>query len=64
MVYNRPSSRQADFDVALECLAERAGSLRSLVTHTFPLADAQRAFETAADKASGAVKVMLAPGDA
>lgn len=61
MVYNRrgPAS---DFDTALEILAARGSDLRPLVTHTFPLADAQRAFETAADKASGAIKVMLAPG--
>jgi L-iditol 2-dehydrogenase len=61
MVYNRrgPAS---DFDTALEILATRGNDLRPLVTHTFALADAQRAFETAADKASGAIKVMLAPG--
>jgi len=63
MVYNRrgPAS---DFDTALEILAARANDLRPLVTHTFPLADAQRAFETAADKSCGAIKVMLAPGSA
>jgi threonine dehydrogenase-like Zn-dependent dehydrogenase len=62
MVYNRrgPAS---DFDTALEILAARGADLRPLVTHTFALADAQRAFETAADKKSGAIKVMLAPGD-
>jgi len=61
MVYNRhgPAS---DFDTALDILATRGGDLRRLVTHTFPLTDAQHAFETAADKSSGAIKVMLAPG--
>ena len=60
MVYNRhgPAS---DFDTALDILATRGGDLRRLVTHTFPLTDAQHAFETAADKSSGAIKVMLAP---
>jgi (R,R)-butanediol dehydrogenase / meso-butanediol dehydrogenase / diacetyl reductase len=62
MVYNRPATGGADFDVALECIADQADALRGLVTHTFPLTDVQRAFETAADKSSGAVKVMLAPG--
>jgi 2-desacetyl-2-hydroxyethyl bacteriochlorophyllide A dehydrogenase len=62
MVYNRPATGVADFDLALECIAENADALRGLVTHTFPLTDVQRAFETAADKSSGAVKVMLAPG--
>jgi (R,R)-butanediol dehydrogenase/meso-butanediol dehydrogenase/diacetyl reductase len=64
MVYNRPAAGIADFDVALECIEARAAALRGLVTHTFALGDVQRAFETAADKKSGAVKVMLAPGDA
>lgn len=61
MVYNRPPGRAADFEVALECLSAHAASMRGLVTHTFALGDVQRAFETAADKTSGAVKVMLAP---
>jgi 2-desacetyl-2-hydroxyethyl bacteriochlorophyllide A dehydrogenase len=60
MVYNRrgPAS---DFETALEILAARGKDLRALITHTFPLKDAQRAFETAADKSKGAIKVMLAP---
>jgi len=62
MVYNRPPGQAADFDLALEVLAERGTALRGLVTHTFPLTSVQEAFETAADKTSGAVKVMLAPG--
>ncbi len=61
MVYNRPAGGRADFDVALECIDAHAEAMRRLVTHTFPLRDVQHAFETAADKASGAVKVMLAP---
>jgi 2-desacetyl-2-hydroxyethyl bacteriochlorophyllide A dehydrogenase len=60
MVYNRPG-KTADFDTALEILADRGEDLRHLVTHVFPLANAQRAFETAADKTTGAVKVMLQP---
>jgi len=63
MVYNRPLMGVADFDVALECIAAHADAMRGLVTHTFPLGDVQKAFETAADKKSGAVKVMLAPGE-
>jgi 2-desacetyl-2-hydroxyethyl bacteriochlorophyllide A dehydrogenase len=60
MVYNR-SGPESDFETALAILSARGDALRPLVTHTFPLRDAQRAFETAADKKSGAVKVMLAP---
>lgn len=62
MVYNRPPGGAADFQIALDCLATSACEMRRIVTHTFALSDVQRAFETAADKASGAVKVMLAPG--
>jgi 2-desacetyl-2-hydroxyethyl bacteriochlorophyllide A dehydrogenase len=61
MVYNRRGD-VADFDTALEILAGRGAELRSLVTDVFGLGDAQHAFEVAADKKSGAVKVMLAPG--
>jgi 2-desacetyl-2-hydroxyethyl bacteriochlorophyllide A dehydrogenase len=61
MVYNRPPTGIADFELALECIEAHADALRSVVTHTFPLADVQRAFETASDKKSGAIKVMLAP---
>jgi len=61
MIYNRPAQGRADFDVALELLASRSQALRRLVTHTFDLSDIQKGFETAADKTSGAVKVMLAP---
>ena len=64
MVYNRPATGPADFDLALECIEAHAAALRGLVTHTFALGDVQKAFETAADKKSGAIKVMLAPGNA
>ena len=64
MVYNRPPTGIADFELALDCISRRAGALSTIVTHTFPLADVQKAFETAADKKSGAIKVMLAPADA
>lgn len=61
MVYNRPPSGGADFDVALDLLASRGETLRRLVTHTFALSDIQKGFETAADKKSGAIKVLLSP---
>lgn len=61
MVYNRPAHGRADFEVALDLLGTHAQQLRRLVTHTFDLADIQKGFETAADKRSGAIKVMLAP---
>jgi len=58
-VYNRVGAR-ADFDVVVDLLrrhGERIG--RTLVTHRFPLADVDRAFRTAADKTSGAIKVTI-----
>ncbi len=60
MVYNT-SDGQADFQIALDILSQRGQDLRSLITHEFPLEQAQKAFETAADKSSGALKVMLEP---
>ena len=60
MVYNRTGGK-ADFDTALEILAAHASELRPLVTHVFALEEAQVGFETAADKKTGAIKVMLAP---
>lgn len=60
MVYNRRDAR-SDFEIALEILADRASDLRTLVTHELALTDAQRGFETAADKSSGAIKVLLVP---
>jgi len=60
MVYNTTDG-QADFQIALDILSQRGQDLRSLITHEFPLEQAQKAFETAADKSSGALKVMLEP---
>ncbi len=53
--------KRADFDVALELLATEGATLRQLITHTFELERVQEAMETAADKSTGAVKVMVAP---
>ncbi len=63
MVYNQSQGR-ADFDIAIEILADREQDLAGLISHTFPLHEAQRAFETASDKSTGAVKVLLDPTSA
>lgn len=48
-----------DFDVAAGLLAARSAIADALITHRFPLAEAVRAFETARDRAAGAIKVVL-----
>jgi threonine dehydrogenase-like Zn-dependent dehydrogenase len=60
-MYSRRPGAAGDFELALEILADRGDALRGLLTHTFSLSDAQRAFETACDKSRGALKVTLAP---
>ena len=60
-VYNHPSGERADFDIALEILADHPAAIRPLITHTLGLRDAARAFETASDKSTGAVKVLIDP---
>ncbi len=60
IVYNR-SAGKADFAVAIELLAARQAALAPLVTHAFSLDAALAAFTTAADKSSGAIKVVVEP---
>jgi 2-desacetyl-2-hydroxyethyl bacteriochlorophyllide A dehydrogenase len=60
MTYGRSGTR-ADFDVALGLLAAAPEKYRRLVTHRFRLNDIAQAFETASDKASGCIKVAIAP---
>jgi 2-desacetyl-2-hydroxyethyl bacteriochlorophyllide A dehydrogenase len=52
---------RADFADALRMLGERRALAARLVTHRFPLAEVARAFEAAADRKAGAIKVSLAP---
>ena len=52
---------QDDFQVAIDFLADNRHVVDALVTHTFSLADAPEAFETARDKSSGAIKVRFTP---
>ncbi len=60
MTYCRRLARP-DFETALAMLARDPASLRQLVTHRVPLAEAARAFALAADKSSGAIKVAVVP---
>jgi len=60
--YARPRGARADFEVAARLVEDERERLAALCTHQLPLAQVQRAFELAADKSSGAVKVTLLPG--
>jgi threonine dehydrogenase-like Zn-dependent dehydrogenase len=50
-----------DFDVAAAILAHQPDVAGIVITHRFPLDAAHEAFATAADRASGAIKVVLEP---
>jgi threonine dehydrogenase-like Zn-dependent dehydrogenase len=52
----------SDFARAIDLLARHAGELAPLQTHRFPLREIEAAFRTAADKRSGALKVVLRVG--
>lgn len=58
MMYDRRGTR-VDFATAIDMLAAAAPRVAPLITQRFALTDVQRAFETAADKRSGAVKVCI-----
>ncbi|MBI3946613.1 MAG: alcohol dehydrogenase catalytic domain-containing protein [Armatimonadetes bacterium] len=55
------SGGRRDFSLAIDLLASGKVSAGPLVTHRRPLAAIQEAFETAADKSTGAVKVVVEP---
>jgi 2-desacetyl-2-hydroxyethyl bacteriochlorophyllide A dehydrogenase len=50
-----------DIDAAVALLAGAPELASAVITHRFPLDEAHRAFEVAADRASGAIKVVLEP---
>jgi 2-desacetyl-2-hydroxyethyl bacteriochlorophyllide A dehydrogenase len=58
--YGRWGGR-ADYEDAVALLARHRAELAPLVTHTFPLERAADAFAAAADKRSGAIKVVVTP---
>lgn len=51
----------ADHQIALDLLNRDRALLAPLVTHRFPLKGAAEAFQTAADKSSGSIKVVVEP---
>jgi 2-desacetyl-2-hydroxyethyl bacteriochlorophyllide A dehydrogenase len=60
LTYGRPGPR-ADFDVALQLLADQPDRFRRLITHRFPLTEINRGFAIAADKETGSIKVAIQP---
>lgn len=60
LTYGRTGAH-ADFAIALRLLERHAGALGELITHRFPLGEVADAFETAADKTRGTVKVTIEP---
>ncbi len=60
-LYGRDGASR-DIDVAASILAQAPEIADALITHRFPLEAAREAFATAADRKSGAIKVVLEPG--
>jgi 2-desacetyl-2-hydroxyethyl bacteriochlorophyllide A dehydrogenase len=55
------TGKQHDFELCLEWMASGRVPAQELVTHVRPLAKIAEAFELAADKSRGVIKVMLNP---
>jgi threonine dehydrogenase-like Zn-dependent dehydrogenase len=60
MTYCHRGARR-DVDAAAEILATDPEVAATLITHRFPLDAATEAFDVAADRASGSIKVVLEP---
>ncbi|MGI9602221.1 MAG: zinc-dependent alcohol dehydrogenase [Acidimicrobiales bacterium] len=60
MYYGHHHGRR-ETDLAAELLAQRPDLADVLITHRFPLDDAPQAFAVAADRAAGAIKVVIEP---
>lgn len=60
MMYGRRSVGR-DIDIAASVLASNPAIASTLITHRFPLDAAVEAFETAAARSTGAIKVVLEP---
>ncbi|MBF8286443.1 MAG: Zinc-binding dehydrogenase [Dehalococcoidia bacterium] len=55
------SGRLTDFETALRMIEADPERARGIITHRFPLAEADQAFRTAADKSSASIKVQVHP---
>ncbi len=57
--YDSRSGRE--FENAATVLAADPGIAEAVITHRYPLSEAAEAFRVAADRSSGAIKVVLEP---
>jgi threonine dehydrogenase-like Zn-dependent dehydrogenase len=53
--------RHSDFDVALRMIEADPERARGVISHRFPLGEADEAFRTAADKSTASLKVQVHP---
>ncbi len=53
------SGMQKDFTAVIDLVAKNQINALPLITHRFPLSEISQAFHTAADKASGSIKVLI-----
>jgi 2-desacetyl-2-hydroxyethyl bacteriochlorophyllide A dehydrogenase len=53
------SGMRKDFEWSMDLISSGKIPVSKLITHRFPLDDVQRAFETAADKKTGSIKVQV-----
>ena len=51
-----------EFEEAAAMLAEEPEIARTVITHRFPIEDAREAFRVAAERSSGAIRVVIEPG--
>ena len=58
MMYSVMDGRH-DFEIAIELMASGRVDLKPMVTHSFPLEEIQRGFDTARSKSTGSIKVQV-----
>jgi len=56
------SGLRRDFELAMEMISSGKIDMKKIITHRFPLERSQEAFETALNKATRSIKVLIFPG--